>query len=138
MAKIFTYGSLMVPSIFLAVAGKDYRFEPARLSDYARYCVKGETYPGITLSPKNRVEGVVYFGVDDVSVGRLDAFEGEYYRRTAVSVTLHAGETVGAQAYVVRDEFEDLLSKEEWDFETFKIRHQKAFIERYFGFSRLS
>ena len=61
MKNIFTYGSLMVPSIFLAVTGKEYAFEPAYLSGNARYCLKRESYPGIVLSPKSRVEGVVYF-----------------------------------------------------------------------------
>ena len=138
MKNIFTYGSLMVPSIFLVVAGKDYRFEPAYLSGYARYCLKGEYYPGIVLSPISRMEGVVYFDVNDASVRRLDAFEGEDYKRTSVTVALEGKGTVDAQAYVIRNEFEDLLSKEEWDFETFKIRHQNTFIERYVGFSRLS
>ena len=49
------------------------------------------------------------FDVDDASVRRLDAFEGEYYKRTGVTVALDGEGKVVAQAYVIRGEFEDLL-----------------------------
>jgi len=134
MTNIFTYGTLMVPSIFLAVSGKAYPSKKAVLSGYARYRVKMEDYPGIIVSPGDRVEGVVYFDVDDTHVHRLDLFENEYfYYRTAVSLAV-GKKMVHAEAYVIKSEYRQVLSNEEWDFENFKKHHQQVYLDQYSDF----
>ncbi len=130
--NIFTYGTLMEPSLFRAVCGKAFLSKKAVLSEYARYRVKNETYPGIIHSPGRRVKGVVYLDVDDGSIHRLDRFENVYfYFRTAVSVKAETG-MIPAETYAVKWEHRDVLSHEAWDFENFRKHHKQAYLDEIF------
>lgn len=97
---IFTYGSLMFAQVWQRVVRGDYGCAPARLDDYARFAIAGETYPGMIAQPGAKVAGVLYFDVAPPDIAALDAFEGDEYRREAVRVTLETGETVEAGSYL--------------------------------------
>jgi len=84
--NIFTYGTLMIPDVMYAVTTRKFRFKNAILRGYARFTVKGESYPGIIPVTGAVTEGIVYFDVDALSLDRLDAFEGDLYQRTPVRV----------------------------------------------------
>src|SRR5690606_31021036 len=72
----------------------------AVLSDYARYAIAGETYPGIITQTDSEVEGVLYLNLHPDDIERLDTFEGTEYRRIAVQVRLADGTHVDAQTYL--------------------------------------
>lgn len=136
--NIFAYGSLMIPTIFKAVTGRSLASYEALLNNYARYCLKHDTYPGIVPSIGITTDGVIYFDVDADAIDKLDAFEGSYYLRTPVTATLKAPAnglyTVDATAYVVKPEFRYILSDRPWHFEEFKNRFQASFEKKYVGF----
>ncbi len=133
--NIFTYGSLMVPSIFKSVTGQNFRSQPASLSDYGRFSLRHDSYPGILEAEGYMTEGVIYFDVDEASVSELDEFEGEYYRRTPVCVKLDFKSFIDAETYVIKQEYRHILSSREWDFEEFKNKFQDEFTRKYFGFT---
>jgi gamma-glutamylcyclotransferase (GGCT)/AIG2-like uncharacterized protein YtfP len=132
--NIFTYGTLMIPDVMYAVTTRKFRFKDAILRGYARFTVKGEFYPGIIPVTDAVTEGVIYFDVDELSLDRLDAFEGDLYQRTPILSEMEGGETFNAEAYVIKPKFRNHLSSSEWIMKEFVQKHLKAFLETYQGF----
>ncbi len=131
---LFVYGSLMIPSVLQTVTGRSFSRAQARLDGYIRYRLRGVSYPGITPRVGAVTEGVLLYGVDPVSLARLDAFEGELYERVTVSVTGANGFNGKAGAYVVRPPFQDRLSREPWDLYRFEEKELQHFLLSHPGF----
>ncbi len=134
--NLFTYGSLMIPSVFLMITGKDLMPEKAYLQDYARYCLKNVTYPAIIHSTGQSTEGILYREIDDISIERLDAFEGKLYSRVPVFVFKTDGTSLSAMTYVLRHFFYDRLTDHSWSLTEFKEKHLEDFLENFEGFTR--
>ena len=117
-----------------AVAGEPLPHTPALLPGYRRFLIKSEQYPGVIQSIDGQVQGVVYHDISPKGWSRLDRFEGELYTRSLVAVRYEQGDEATAYCYVIRPEFRDRLTGEEWDFETFLRRGKKIFQDRYSGF----
>ena len=79
---VFTYGTLMLPSVMEAVTGRRFAAQKAMLHGYARFRVKGASYPGVVEAVGATTDGVLYLDVDAPSLARLDAFEGAFYQNT--------------------------------------------------------
>ena len=124
--NIFTYGSLMFDEVWRQVVSGRYRSEPATLHHHQRHALTGLSYPGVVASAGVQVAGRLYFDVSAADIARLDAFEGDEYRRDALPVLLASGETVSAWTYVWLDHgrLEDAL----WLSEAFRLRE---FLETY-------
>jgi len=136
--KIFTYGTLMISDVMYAVTAREFRFKNAILRGYARFTVKGESYPGIIPASDAVTEGVVYFDVDESSLERLDAFEGDLYQRIPILVENKGKGMISAEAYVIKPQFSGYLSSKEWNAKEFVQKHLKAFLETYSGFRKKS
>ena len=136
--KIFTYGTLMIPEIMYAVTTRRFRFKNAILRGYARFTVKGESYPGIIPVADAVTKGIVYFDVDELSLERLDVFEGDLYQRTSILAEMERGEILNAEAYVVKPEFRNHLSSSEWNIKEFAQKHLEAFLATYSSFQKNS
>ena len=134
--NIFTYGSLMFPSVMKAITGLEFPAKKARVKNYARFKVKGESYPGLTPLKGAVTEGVLYIGVDVLSVRRLDDFEGEFYERGEVAADTLDGESLIVHAYVIKAQYRDRLSSEPWDPERFEANDLRGFMASYRGFHR--
>jgi gamma-glutamylcyclotransferase (GGCT)/AIG2-like uncharacterized protein YtfP len=136
--KIFVYGTLLIPSVMYAVTAREFPFKNAILRGYARFTVKGESYPGIIPATDAVTEGIIYFDVDESSLERLDAFEGDLYQRTPILAEMEGGEIFNVQAYVIKPQFGNHLSSLEWNVVEFAQKHLKAFLETYSGFKKNS
>lgn len=133
--NLFVYGTLMVPQVMHAVCGFTAAAEPAVLQGHRRRRVRGEVYPGIVASQGEQVEGMLYRGLTDRHLSRLDEFEGEMYRRSSVEV--EAGNTgVPAFAYLMAPAFVDALSNDFWSLDAFVTHALQGFLEAYPGFDR--
>lgn len=121
---IFTYGSLMFAPVWQRVVQGTYRSAPARLDNYARFAITGETYPGMVAEDGASVIGVLYLDVSERDIAALDAFEGSEYRREDVLVTLETGETIAAGTYIYL--LPEKLSQSPWSPEAFRL-------ERFIG-----
>ena len=136
--KIFAYGTLMIPEVMYAVTTREFRFKNAILRGYARFTVKGESYPGIIPVTDAVTEGVIYFDVDELSLARLDAFEGNLYQRKPIRVETKEREIRDAETYVIKPEYRGCLSSKEWNVKEFNQKHLEAFLETYSGFKKNS
>jgi gamma-glutamylcyclotransferase (GGCT)/AIG2-like uncharacterized protein YtfP len=135
--NVFSYGSLMIPSVMIAVTGKRFRTLRARLKDYARFKVKEESYPGIAHRPGASTDGIVHCDVDELSLKLLDKFEGEIYVRISVRVEADQKGPLIAETYTLSPHHLHLLSSKPWDFEEFKKKHVQEFLKSFKGFSAL-
>jgi gamma-glutamylcyclotransferase (GGCT)/AIG2-like uncharacterized protein YtfP len=97
---VFTYGSLMFPSVWERVVEGRYCRVEAIVEGYQRYEVHGETYPGMIAATGQSVRGAVYFDVCERDLAALDAFEGADYRRDELTAVLAGGEKMPVAAYV--------------------------------------
>lgn len=127
----------MCGDIMWAVSGRSVTGEPATLAGFARRAVRDEDYPGIRPDADASVEGVLYRDIDTAALARLDAFEGEQYRRETVEVSLADGSRVTADTYAIKAEYAALLLPVDWDFNAFLAAGKARFQSRYRGFSRI-
>jgi gamma-glutamylcyclotransferase (GGCT)/AIG2-like uncharacterized protein YtfP len=123
---LFAYGTLLVPAVLDALLGWSPASRRASLQGFARFCVRGEVFPGIVAWPGARVEGQLILGLTPRDWDKLDEFEGEWYEREAVTV-LTADGPEPALTYLMRREYEALLSSEPWQLETYA----QQIVERY-------
>jgi gamma-glutamylcyclotransferase (GGCT)/AIG2-like uncharacterized protein YtfP len=134
--NIFTYGTLMIPEVMVAVTTRKFRSIDAILKGYARFTVKGESYPGIVPATGAATEGIIYFDVDEWSLERLDAFEGDLYQRIQIQAETKEKEILKADTYVIKPKFRSNLSSLEWNIKEFAQKHLKTFLETYTGFQK--
>lgn len=132
--NIFTYGTLMIPEVMVAVTTREFRIIDAMLRGYARFTVKGESYPGIIPASDAVTEGILYFDVDEWSLERLDAFEGDLYQRTPVRTETKEKEIIHAETYIIKPKYRSCLSSKEWNVKEFAQKHLEAFLDTYQGF----
>jgi len=134
-ACCFTYGSLMWADIWASVCGREHAAVDAELRSYARRPVRGQDYPGLAVAGADAVvAGRLYLDVDEASLARLDAFEGEEYERVTVTVQLGDGRGQEAFCYLFRGGFADRLLPGDWDPTAFEREGKARFIAAYAGF----
>ncbi len=128
--SLFAYGTLMFPAVFRAVTGLARTGLPAMLDDYARYAVRGQPWPAMLAEIGARTDGLVYRDVPAAAWPRLDDFEGSFYFRTTVEVTLTDGTRRAAQTYLARAGTRTWLSPRAWSAEEFRRRHLAQYLAR--------
>ena len=128
--RFFSYGTLQFPEVLAAVTGCHLEGDRAVLDDYARYLIRGQTYPGITPEHEASVEGVVYTGIGEAHFRKLDRFEGELYERVRVCLTDTEGNSLQAWTYVIREGARDQLTRAPWNKQDFEVEHLPGFLKR--------
>lgn len=127
---LFAYGTLMFPAVFHAVTGLTRTGVAAMLEDHARYAVRGQPWPAMLAEIGARTDGCVYTDLPATAWPRLDDFEGSFYVRTAVEVTLADGTRCAAQTYLARAGTRTWLSPRAWSAEEFRRRHLANYLAR--------
>ena len=125
---LFCYGTLRHPAIMAAVAGADLPQVPALLSGYACCCLRGEVFPGLLASPGEQVEGVLYRGLSAAHLQRLDAYEGDWYERRLLTVSLDA-EQQDAWVYLLSPAGQRFLEPQPWSYAPFLEQHLAAYLK---------
>ena len=133
--NLFTYGSLMFPEVWERVTGLCGAGQPALLADHAARRIRGQTYPALVKTAGESTEGVLYADVSPEAVARLDAFEGHFYERIMVAVSVGHGAATRAWVYrAALPDDPDILA-ERWDPERFQREHLGRFLQDDPGFS---
>ena len=128
-ARIFVYGTLLLPEISEVVIGRMPPSRAATLPGYASFLMRGECFPGLVADAASETSGLVF---DDIRPGewqRLDEYEGEMYALVPVPVVLGSGALADARVYVLRSEHLDQLTDMPWDFKRFAVEEAEAFLE---------
>jgi gamma-glutamylcyclotransferase (GGCT)/AIG2-like uncharacterized protein YtfP len=133
--NVFAYGSLMFPEVWTRVTGLTAPGMEALLTDYSVRRIRGQSYPVMAPEPGGVVKGVLYTGVPEEVSGLLDAFEGTFYERVVVGVTLADGAAVSAMVYRAADPASAAILAEAWDAACFERDGLAAFLQEDPGFS---
>jgi gamma-glutamylcyclotransferase (GGCT)/AIG2-like uncharacterized protein YtfP len=137
MPHLFTYGSLMFNEVWSSLVRTDCCSSPATLHGYKRSAMLNESYPGIFQGrTDDSVQGVVYFDLTESDLQLLDDFEGEYYSRDTLQLSLPDKSGCEAEAYVIRECYQSLLTDMPWSPEDFSKNQLHSFIKKYMGFRR--
>lgn len=126
--NVFVYGSLMFPQVWRRVVRGTHDGAPAVLRGHRRSALRDAEYPGAVPDPGARIAGWIWFDVDADDVARLDAFEGDEYRRDKVEVELDDARACEAQVYVFLER--DRLATLDWDAAAFERDHLEHFLSR--------
>ena len=93
----------MFADVWQQVVRGRYASFAATLPGYARYAVRNETYPGVVAAGASQVPGLVYVGIDNDDIARLDQFEGASYQRCEVVVVAADGALHTVHTYLFND-----------------------------------
>ncbi len=113
--KLFCYGTLCFEHIFNAVIKhKNYTSSTAVLNHHASYFVQGELYPAMIYESGAVVDGVVYSGLTQHDLLRLDDYEGNLYNRQRVKVLCARQQALMCWTYLLSPGQRHRLSKRPW------------------------
>jgi gamma-glutamylcyclotransferase (GGCT)/AIG2-like uncharacterized protein YtfP len=127
--RLFCYGTLQFPEVMERVSGSHYSAVAAVLDNYVCYTVRDRHYPGIRPEPGANTRGILYQGLGQLQLGRLDAFESDFYQRVRVVVSDAMERPCQAWAYVMRPECHDLLSDQSWDRDWFERLYLRDYLQ---------
>lgn len=83
---------------------------------------------GVCLPDIDLVLGMVYFELTSDEISRLDAYEGDEYKKVKIDATLiPCGAVVPVQVYVWNGTSSDLFGI--WDYQQFKREHLKSYVD---------
>ena len=129
---VFTYGSLMIPRVMQVVTGHLFADSPALVQGFARYTLRGETYPGLVEEAMAATKGVLWHDVDEDSLSRLDVFEGEWYMRRSVPIIVD-DQPIDAETYILAGAQRHRVSHRRWSRDRFETRYLQRFLASYDG-----
>jgi gamma-glutamylcyclotransferase (GGCT)/AIG2-like uncharacterized protein YtfP len=126
--SLFVYGTLVLPEVMEAVAGRAFASRPAELPGFAPVRRRNPGFPGHAPRPGATTSGRLCEGVGWAALELLDDFEGDLYERLRLPVRPSGGAAEEAHVYVIRPEHRDLLTPEPWDPQYFAERHLSAYL----------
>ena len=107
----------MYQPLLRALVERDLSSEEAILEDYACLGVKAAAYPAIVAEKGSQVSGALVRNIPPGAWQRIDRYEGEYYRRELVQVTLADGSAIDASTYIIRPRYHSRLSRRPWQYD---------------------
>ena len=99
---LFAYGTLQDPDILVAVLGRRVladAIKSARAPGFGVVYYPGRVYPALVTMPSHDASGMIISDLTALDMARLDAFEGDEYRRATIAVQV-AGILVQAEVYL--------------------------------------
>jgi gamma-glutamylcyclotransferase (GGCT)/AIG2-like uncharacterized protein YtfP len=128
-SNVYVYGTLQEPSIVRLIVGRTLVGAAAVLEGHARFRLEHKVYPAIVAQPGERVSGLLYSGLTQSELRRLDEYEGPLYERRELSVS-RSGAATRAFTYVLKEQNRHLLSPEPWSLEQFRREHLASYLAR--------
>ena len=115
MNELFCYGTLCAPEIMRAVIGRVPPSRGAVLHSFACYRVSGKAYPAVVPDQVSSTAGLLYFGLAESELKKLDAYEGaEYLRQRQPINAAPDQQPVQAWVYVIHPLCRARLSRTVW------------------------
>lgn len=121
---LFVFGTLRDEDVLAAALGRwlePGQRQPAVAHGFAAIPYPGRTYPMLRAESGRFAEGMLLRGLTAIDLSLLDAFEGEEYRRLAISVEA-AGRSEAAEVY-----WADIAAPADapaWSFEDWRRNHK--------------
>lgn len=124
----FVYGTLRDMEVRTGVLGHPVSATPCVARGWQTVYYPGELYPALVTADDHSVEGLLLESLSEADQRRLDAFEGDQYRRDIMSVEGAVG-TIAALAYFPTAQI--AADAPEWRFADWRDRHRPSAITVY-------
>ncbi|MGC3991594.1 MAG: gamma-glutamylcyclotransferase family protein [Chthoniobacteraceae bacterium] len=113
--RLFVYGTLQWPERVRDIIGRALTGVPAHVNGYRCGRVARADFPGIVPDASARTPGQLLSGLSQDELIRLDAYEGELYRRIRITAIAEAdGASVSAWVYSIAPWAQDRVTMEPW------------------------
>ena len=134
MSSLFVYGTLMAPQVIETLIDRLPSHTSAILkSGYRRHPVRNYAFPGlipaVSSSISMPITGVLYRGVTEPELMRLDRFEGDEYRKQTCTVEVADGKH-DAQVYVWANPESELDISKPWSYENFRTKDLEIYLDQ--------
>ena len=134
LKHLFVYGTLMLRHLFDQIVDGKYASTSGYLDGFQRFKVIGEVYPALVGSQTgDRVHGLAYLDVSPKDLERLDAFEGDMYKRISTEMVTELGEVLPVDTYICGPNYLNRVSNDPWDFSDFDSTAQNTFLSNFPG-----
>jgi gamma-glutamylcyclotransferase (GGCT)/AIG2-like uncharacterized protein YtfP len=127
---LFAYGTLRDREILEGVLGRAVAhgdLVDARAIGWRTVYYPGNLYPALVRADE-WTQGLVIAGLNQRDMARLDAFEGDQYRRGTIGIEARGG-TATAQTYFPAKTID--TNAPQWTFETWTMHHRPQTIAAY-------
>ena len=125
---LFAYGTPCFPEVLRRVCGQALAGERAVLPGHRCRLVHGESFPAVLPDREEDTPGLLYQGITDDLLHRLDLYEGEWYQRVVRTVRLASGAATAAWVYLLAPDHAHRLSSLPWDPEMFRRHFLAGFL----------
>jgi len=128
---LFVYGTLMDEDVLNRVVGRPVppaRIGAAFVDGYRRVTVKGNYFPILIEAEGGSVEGRLITGLGAQAVARLSRFEGRQFHLRRLTVRLAKDRAAEAECFMPVAGIP--ATDGDWDPETWRRRHKRAFLNR--------
>ncbi|MEN8162480.1 MAG: gamma-glutamylcyclotransferase family protein, partial [Myxococcota bacterium] len=98
--------------------------------------LRGAVYPGLVPETRAVARGVLWGGLDERTLARIDRFEGELYERRSVAVEREVEAACEAFVYVLGPAGRGVAEAAPWDEAEFRARHLAAYLRGCRAFAR--
>jgi gamma-glutamylcyclotransferase (GGCT)/AIG2-like uncharacterized protein YtfP len=132
--NVFTYGSLMFPEVWERVTGLCEPGLPATLAHHIARRIQGQSYPALIAWNGAATTGILYEKVTAAALAALDAFEGTFYDRVTLEVSLPDGTARSAWVYRAARPDDPAILSEVWEAGPFEKEDLAAFLRSDPGF----
>lgn len=123
--NLFVSGPLMFRDLVQAVTGKTFTAQCGLIHGFAQFLVNEDGQSAMIPFPDRAVDGVAYLEVDEVSLSRIDAFQGKRFERVEITVEAENGGWIEAEAYCLKLSRKKLLTADPWDEDDYRAKHLK-------------
>lgn len=128
MKDVFVYGTLLNDEVLEVILGHTPTKCSAQLHGYKRVKVLGQMYPAILPDENSKVDGAILTELTARDLKRLDEYEGLYYERMPVLVSVAGDLSQHCTTYIFRSEYYKLLSSETWSNKNFRENCLQQFL----------
>lgn len=127
--NLFSYGTLMLPAVIGIVCDQTLQGVDASAENFMRVCLKDRIYPGMIQKEDCITDGILYSGISEEQLKRLDYFEGLEYQRQTITVELPNSKKLVAETYLVAPDNAHLAIERPWNVKEFKDRHLSEYLK---------
>jgi gamma-glutamylcyclotransferase (GGCT)/AIG2-like uncharacterized protein YtfP len=127
---LFTYGTLQIPEVMEAVAGRVLSWVGAEAPGFAQFRFTDRIYPGMIPRAGSTTQGRVYIPLSLDVWKILDRFEDPIYRRSLIEVYQADGSSMTAHAYILPADQQHLLSSDPWQMAWFVETQLEGYVNR--------
>lgn len=130
---LFAYGTLQDTDVLAAVLGRPIAataLTDATLAGFATVHYPERTYPALRPAAHSFAPGKIIDRLDARDVALIDAFEGEAYRRSLLTVRIN---DAPQQAFAYLPTSPIAASEAPWSLAAWTSQHKSAFMREEFG-----